>query len=396
MADVTRIPGVMVSSTFFDLHQLRDDLRRFIQDEMGYRPLLSEHLSFPINPDATTVENCRERVERDADVLVLIIGKRYGSVDDRTSQSITNLEYLAARRKQIPIYAFVQRGIRTLLPVWRDNPMVKLSDIENPDLFRFVEQVQTEDRVWMQEFDNAQDIINALRIQFAYEHQRGLALAHRFRDVGDVWLDELKGLTLRLALEKPDGWEYRLFASALTDAIDRHRSFRRRHELRLPLGPGEDINAPMSWILARTADARRIVESLSTVINTTLQEGFGPPGVAGNVETIVFVAETIGDIYSEMLRWSARLQTANVEEDYRDLLRILSRWLDDAIASIQEYGPAVSAGFEVALARLQEEPSQTIVVERTLVIRIPEVEMKAFDTEFANLRARLGLGRHDA
>src|SRR4051812_38185729 len=70
-------PTIMVSSTFYDLKQYREDIRRFIEDDLGYRPLLSEHPSFPINPDLSAIENCRERVQRDADVLVLVIGKRY-------------------------------------------------------------------------------------------------------------------------------------------------------------------------------------------------------------------------------------------------------------------------------------------------------------------------------
>jgi hypothetical protein len=101
-------PEVMVSSTFYDLAQVRADLLDFLQNEVGYRPLLSEHASFPIDPDADTVENCKRRVERDADIFVLIIGGRYGYVDEATDKSVTNLEYLAARAKGIPIYAFVQ------------------------------------------------------------------------------------------------------------------------------------------------------------------------------------------------------------------------------------------------------------------------------------------------
>ena len=91
-AGQTRQPGVMVSSTFYDLQQQREDLRRFIQNELGYRALLSEHSSFPVNPAINTIDNCRERVRRDADVLILVIGGRYGSVVDESAPSFTNLE----------------------------------------------------------------------------------------------------------------------------------------------------------------------------------------------------------------------------------------------------------------------------------------------------------------
>jgi len=73
-------PCVMVSSTFYDLRQVRTDLENFLSRDLGYHPLLSEFASFPVDPDKTTVENCRRRVEKNADILVLVIGGRYGSV----------------------------------------------------------------------------------------------------------------------------------------------------------------------------------------------------------------------------------------------------------------------------------------------------------------------------
>jgi hypothetical protein len=113
-----RRPVVMVSSTYYDLRQVRADLRTFLDNQLGYQSLLSEFPAFPVDPDADTIENCRRRVEKDADVLVLIIGGRYGYIEPQTEKSITNIEYLTARAKGIPIMAFVDRQVLNLLPVW--------------------------------------------------------------------------------------------------------------------------------------------------------------------------------------------------------------------------------------------------------------------------------------
>jgi len=61
---VTEAPTIMVSSTFYDLRQIRADLSSFISDELGYIPLLSELPSFPIDPDFDIIENCRRRVNQ--------------------------------------------------------------------------------------------------------------------------------------------------------------------------------------------------------------------------------------------------------------------------------------------------------------------------------------------
>ncbi len=50
-------PSIFVSSTCYDLNQVRVDLKRFL-DSMGFSPLLSESSAFPVNPQADPIENC--------------------------------------------------------------------------------------------------------------------------------------------------------------------------------------------------------------------------------------------------------------------------------------------------------------------------------------------------
>jgi hypothetical protein len=110
-------PRVFISLTFYDLQQIREGLRRFL-DDLGYQPLLSEHRSFPVDPAESTVENCKLQVEREADIFILIVGRRYGSLDAVTLRSVTNLEYLAARGKRVPIYAFIDKSLEPVLARW--------------------------------------------------------------------------------------------------------------------------------------------------------------------------------------------------------------------------------------------------------------------------------------
>ena len=84
--------------------------------------MASELPSFPIDPTTDTIENCRLRVDNEADIFILIIGGRYCYVSENHGKSVTNLEYLAARAKGIPIYVFVERRVLAVLPTWKDNP----------------------------------------------------------------------------------------------------------------------------------------------------------------------------------------------------------------------------------------------------------------------------------
>ncbi len=108
-----RKPTVFISSTCYDLKQIRDDLKNIIEKDLGLEALLSEYKSFPLDPSLGTVENCLRAVQERADILVLIVGTRYGAITD-SGKSVTNLEYLRAKEKGIPIYAFVDRKIKII------------------------------------------------------------------------------------------------------------------------------------------------------------------------------------------------------------------------------------------------------------------------------------------
>src|SRR5947209_15106936 len=96
---------IFVSSTFFDLAQVRDDIRTTIT-ELGHEALLNEYPSFPVNPSIDTIENCKKAV-RSSDFFVLIIGGRRGSLDPVSGKSITNVEYDAALQSGIDCFIFV-------------------------------------------------------------------------------------------------------------------------------------------------------------------------------------------------------------------------------------------------------------------------------------------------
>jgi len=82
-------PSIFVSSTCYDLKQIRSDLFDYFES-CGYAPTLSEFSSFPVNPDSDTIDSCLDAVKNHSDIFILIIGGRYGYETPR-GKSITNL-----------------------------------------------------------------------------------------------------------------------------------------------------------------------------------------------------------------------------------------------------------------------------------------------------------------
>ena len=131
-------PSVFVSSTCYDLAQVRQDLRLFFES-LGMVPILSEFPSFPVDPNLDAIENCLVGVKEKADIFVLVVGGRYGS-ETENGKSVTNLEYLEAKAKGIPRYVFVQKHILTAYSDWQKNRSGDFSKIvDSSKLFEFVE-----------------------------------------------------------------------------------------------------------------------------------------------------------------------------------------------------------------------------------------------------------------
>lgn len=200
-----RRPSIFVSSTCYDLKQIRQDIREFIEEDLGYEAILSEYNSFPIDPDRDTINNCLRVVEQRADIMVLIIGNRYGYITDRGEKSITNLEYLRAKAKGIPIFVFIDQKISNMLPVWQKNKEMDFSSIvDSNKIFEFVEKVKDKDSNWVHEFNTGKDIIKCLRKQLAYLVNDSLCLRKHFsKEKVSPKVLKYSGRVFELVVEKP-------------------------------------------------------------------------------------------------------------------------------------------------------------------------------------------------
>ena len=312
-----------------------------------------EQSSFPIDPDITTIENCRRRVEQDTDILILIIGGRYGSLDEETSKSVTNLEYIAARNKGIPIYAFVDKNVHSLLGVWRRNKDADFShQVDSPNLFEFIDQVGSKDKVWMSSFETAGDIISVLRPQFSYLLKEGLENRSRIKKMGDSSsLTSLTSIAFRLALEKPMVWEYLLFTQVWIDEIEASKAIRQQHKLGINFGYGQHLPPEELgiWAQGHFKELRRVVHALSVLIDKELPEAIGPKGQAGDVEKIIFVSRQIGLCYRQAIDWSQRIRRTFSDAKYEAIVDVLADFADDIIGQLETLCYKFKAEIEQAL-----------------------------------------------
>lgn len=279
------VPAMFVSSTCYDLKQVRADLKDFIES-LGLHPVISEFDSFPVDPSVTAVENCLQVVDERADLFLLIVGGRYGTIGDQ-GKSVTNMEYLRARAKGIPVYVFIQKSVLNVLPLWKTNPDGDFSAVvDSPELFDFVNLLRDTDGIWINAFEVAQEITEGLRKQLAYLFMDALELRKRVKTSGlPQELRHLTGMPLRLAIERSRFWQYRLFAYSFAEEIQRVKNRRWDLHYGVALGTGAFLVEPsqvFDWVLQKIGEGRRIANVISQILNVALLDAFGPPGVSGD------------------------------------------------------------------------------------------------------------------
>jgi len=103
-------PRIFVSSTCYDLNEVRDNLYSFIES-IGHIPVFSDKNDVFYHPDLHSHESCIKEIES-CQIFVLIIGGRFGGnyVYD-TTKSIVNAEYEAAKELELPIFTFIKREV---------------------------------------------------------------------------------------------------------------------------------------------------------------------------------------------------------------------------------------------------------------------------------------------
>lgn len=374
-------PTIMVSSTFYDLRQIRADLASFILGDLGYIPLLSELPSFPVNPDLDTLENCRARVEKNADILVLVIGGRYGSIDDKTEKSITNLEFLTARRKGIPVYAFVEKSILSVMPIWEKNPSGDFSAaVDTPRLFEFIEYVRNQERVWTFSFETAQEIVSVLRLQLSHLFYDALQIRLRLNGIGlPPYFESLRPKSLKIILEKPAAWEYRLFLQSWIDEVERRTDIEKEYRAGLRVDVAESVVAIIAkdWMLTRLHELGGLIDSVNSLINVSTQKAFGKPGETGDAEDIVWVSRMLGKVYENVLKWARRLRCAKVEAPFDKIVPELVLIVDDLISKFQDFPSVSLEKLEEALTNSASEEPVTLKLTMDLTLSNVEKVNKA-------------------
>ncbi|MCD8413634.1 DUF4062 domain-containing protein [Tenacibaculum finnmarkense] len=177
-------PRIFISSTFYDLKQIRSDLNQFIEN-LGYETIRNEEGNIPYGKEEALGEYCYKEI-KNVDILISIIGGRFGSESKRNNSSISNLELKTAIKEGKQVYIFIDKHVYAEYETYllnKENP-IKFRYVDDIRIYKFIEEIKSlGSNNNIKSFETASEITIYLKEQFAGLFQRFLENQSRIKEV---------------------------------------------------------------------------------------------------------------------------------------------------------------------------------------------------------------------
>jgi len=177
-------PRVFISSTYYDLKQTRENLDAFLHN-LGYDTVRNEHGDIPYGNKEELEKYCYKEVSN-IDILVSIIGGRFGSEAKNSEWSISNEELRTAINAGKQVYIFIEKSVYNEYGTYqlnKDNSDTKYRYVDDVRIYQFLEEIHnltTNNNI--KTFDSSAEIQEYLKEQFAGLFQSFLEESAKAKD----------------------------------------------------------------------------------------------------------------------------------------------------------------------------------------------------------------------
>jgi len=181
-------PRIFLSSTYYDLRQVRADIERFI-NELGYEAVLNEQGNIPYGKEDRLEEYCYKEINN-VDILVSIIGGRFGSESKIVKHSISQMELKTAYEQSKQVYIFIEKSVYNEYHFYlknKENKDVKYTYADNIKIHEFIEFVESlPNNNTIHSFETSSEIATFLKEQWSGLFQRFLQEQTRLKEINII------------------------------------------------------------------------------------------------------------------------------------------------------------------------------------------------------------------
>ena len=160
---------VFISSTYYDLKEVRNNVGNFIMN-LGYEPVMHERSGVAYVQDKPLEEDCYHELAS-CDIVVCIVGSKFGSQSSSNDLSITMNEIERALKSKKKVYIFIARDLFVENRTYeqnKDSGYFRSAYTEDLRVHEFILKLRNDVKVhFVTHFDTTDDIVFTLKAQFA-------------------------------------------------------------------------------------------------------------------------------------------------------------------------------------------------------------------------------------
>lgn len=177
--------------------------------------------------------------------------------------------------------------------------------------------------------------------------------------------------TRELLAQRPDGWEFLLYAGEIWQSRQDLEPKWLDHELGYAHRTGLQLNdhEALKLVSSTMADFSACTSNLVKMLNPRARErAFGLPGQPGNPALIEHIAKRFVEVYEEILDVAARLRGAGVSRNMESVMEYAARLADTPLKQIRDFIDQLVAETDTIPERLARD--EHIDIELTLTLGI--------------------------
>lgn len=171
------VPRVFISSTYYDLKQVRNNIGDFIKS-LGYEPVMHERSGVAYTQSEPLEEDCYHELAS-CDIVVCIIGNHFGTKSADNNLSITMKELKTALKGKKKIYVFISNDVfieNRTYKLNKGNGSFKSAYTDDIKIHEYIaELTESVKNHLITSFETTDQIISVLKSQFAGLFQNLLA-----------------------------------------------------------------------------------------------------------------------------------------------------------------------------------------------------------------------------
>lgn len=171
------VPRVFISSTYYDLKQVRFNIGDFIKN-LGYEAVMHERSGVAYTQNEPLENDCYHELSS-CDIVVCVIGNHFGSQSLGNELSITMNEIKTAIKNKKKVYIFIAKDVLIENRTYEQNKgtgSFRSAYTDDLRIHEFISELKSNVKVHViTSFETTDEIISTLKLQFAGLFQNLLA-----------------------------------------------------------------------------------------------------------------------------------------------------------------------------------------------------------------------------